>query len=425
MPLKRRAGSIPVLGTKIFLWCYHKRMSSPFLETNQSQTLSQPQSVELNPIAEQKRKSEEKIAKLKETGVAIQIIGQDKPRFLRSELPENRGGLGEIYLGYDKKLDRLVAIKTLRPIEDLNRVFEQTLSSWDYELLQQQLVKEAKILAQARQDCPFVVAPYELIDNENLKSADGKTMLIMEWVEGATFKEYFEKNTGHRRDVGQTPESVSENFAKYLGNLAQIFSDVATACDYMWFKRGMLHYDLKPNNIFVDENGRARVIDFGLAGKPISKKEFDDKDEFWGSVSYVSPERIPGSGLNVGKHNIKSEVFSLASIAFEAITGEALFDGISHANIMFQISYFDVKPRIEEEIRKGFLRKDPNRIITEEQISNIIRVLQKATEKNLNILDIRYETATEFANAFCAALGVSVEKEMRDPRHLATKNPAG
>src|SRR5215813_2958605 len=202
---------------------------------------------------------------------------------IKSEL--GRGGMGVVYRASDPLLNRDVAIKLIPP----------TLLNPDTE---QRFQREAQLVAQM--DHPAVVPIYDYGKHE------GSLFFVMPVVEGTNLRWF-------QRDNSLT-----------LGEVIDIGIQVAEALEYS-HSRGVIHRDVKPENIMVqrDESGRVRVriMDFGLA-RGASESRITKTGTIAGTLSYMSPEQVAASGVD---H--RSDIYSLGTVLYECLTGEPPFSG--------------------------------------------------------------------------------------------------
>lgn len=189
------------------------------------------------------------------------------------------GGFGEVYLAYDPRLDRDVAIKVLRDSCLGERAMER-------------FFREAR--AAARLDHPNIVAVYDAGFDK------GRCWVAYQYVPGRPLWR-------HRDYHRITPTAA-----------ARMFRDLARAVDYA-HQRGVVHRDLKPANILIDDLGRPRLIDFGLARRADLDSDLTRDGAVIGTPAYMSPEQALGLGRQVDE---RSDVFSLGVILFETLTGD-------------------------------------------------------------------------------------------------------
>ena len=199
------------------------------------------------------------------------------------------GGMANVYLGHDLILDRDVAVKVLRfdfrDNEDALRRFQREALSAT------QLVH------------PNIVSVYD-VDEEN-----GLQYIVMEYVKGADLKKYIEKNG-----------KVSPEDSIYI--MDQVLSAMALA-----HRNRIIHRDIKPQNILIDQDNQIKVTDFGIA-VALSETSITQTNTLLGSVHYLSPEQARG-----GMATIKSDIYALGIVLYELLSGAVPFDGESAVSI--------------------------------------------------------------------------------------------
>src|SRR5437870_3223123 len=219
---------------------------------------------------------------------------------IRSKLGE--GGMGEVYLAQDTKLDRKVALKIL-PVEVASHRDRM-----------ERFVREAK--AAAALNHPNIAHIYEIGES------DGVNFIAMEFVDGQTLRECIHD--------GQT------DLRKLLRHLQHVAEGLAKA-----HAAGIVHRDLKPENIMVTRDGHAKILDFGLA-KLIERPQSATSGEtpsdvatailqqhstpgvVLGTVGYMSPEQAQGKTKEI---DYLSDIFSFGCVLYEAVTGHKAFEG--------------------------------------------------------------------------------------------------
>ena len=188
------------------------------------------------------------------------------------------GGMGDVYLAEDPRLERRVALK---------RVSEDSRDS----VARARLIREAK--AAARIDHPNIATIHDIIE------VDGDPYIVMEFVEGETL--------GRRLERGPlAPELVVE--------IALQLASALRAAHAL----GIIHRDLKPSNVILRNDGTAKVLDFGLAmGPATGLSRITESGAVVGTPAYMSPEQALG-----GAPDRRSDVFSLGLLLLECLTGE-------------------------------------------------------------------------------------------------------
>ncbi|MFC4404625.1 Stk1 family PASTA domain-containing Ser/Thr kinase [Gracilibacillus xinjiangensis] len=199
------------------------------------------------------------------------------------------GGMANVYLGTDLILNRDVAIKVLRLeyAED-----EEFISRFH---------REAH--ASTSLSHPNVVSIYDVGEEGNIY------YIVMEYIDGMTLKQYIQLHA---------PIETEE----VLEIMKQVTSAIAHAHD-----NGIIHRDIKPQNILIDKYGLVKVTDFGIA-TALSATALTQTNSVLGSIHYLSPEQARG-----GKANNKSDIYSLGIVMFELLTGHLPFSGQSPVSI--------------------------------------------------------------------------------------------
>jgi serine/threonine-protein kinase len=199
-----------------------------------------------------------------------------------------RGGMCIVYQAWDTKLQRDVAIKRLEP--PLNQD-PRTRARFD---------REGRALAQLSH--PNVVT---LIDRGSTENDD---YLVFEYVEGRSLKEM----------VKEKPLEVQEA-GRILGQVAEGLAAAHQA--------GIVHRDVKPQNILIDRQGHAKITDFGIATGPDWTK-VTKAGSIIGSARYMSPEQVRSKPVDV-----RSDVYSLGVVMYEMLAGRPPFDGANMPEI--------------------------------------------------------------------------------------------
>jgi tetratricopeptide (TPR) repeat protein len=210
------------------------------------------------------------------------------------------GGMGVVLAAYDTRLDRRVALKLLAPEKTSNVTIHDG---------EARLVREAQ--AMARLNHPNVVAVYDAGSLE-----DGALFIAMEYVEGTTLRRWRE----------QQPRTWREVLKAYLAAGRGLSAAHAA---------GLIHRDFKPDNVLVGEDGRARVMDFGLARPahgtaneepvtPPSPEAFNSEitatGALLGTPKYMAPELVRGEAADV-----RSDIYAFCVSLYEALYGQLPF----------------------------------------------------------------------------------------------------
>jgi eukaryotic-like serine/threonine-protein kinase len=209
-----------------------------------------------------------------------------------------RGGMAEVYRARDLRLDRVVAIKTLRT--DLAR--DQTF--------QARFRREAQSAASLNN--PSIVAVYDT--GEDMSTGVPVPFIVMEYVDGKTVRELL--NDGHRL----LPERILE-----------IISGVLRALEYS-HQAGIVHRDIKPGNVMVTRNGDVKVMDFGIArAMSDAQATMTQTAQVIGTAQYLSPEQARGERVDT-----RSDLYSTGCLMYELLVGRPPFTGDSPVAIAYQ-----------------------------------------------------------------------------------------
>ena len=244
-----------------------------------------------------------------------------------------QGGMSVVYRAKCHRLNRMVAVKVLkeefsRDDEFKNRFQDESLSV-------------------AMLSHPNIVAVYDV------SKADDMEYIVMELIDGITLKEYLQKK-------GHLSWQETVYFALQIAKALQHAHN-----------RGIVHRDIKPQNIMVLRDGTAKVADFGIAHQ-VSKQQTYIKGEALGSVHYISPEQAKGSRIDN-----RADIYSLGVVMYEMLTGRLPFEGTNPVDIALQhINSVPLNPR--------------------DYISDIPEAIETVTMKAMNPkLSARYMNADE------------------------------
>ncbi len=212
------------------------------------------------------------------------------------------GGMALVYKAYDRVDDRVVAIKILK---------DEYLSNEEYRMRFKNESKAISVL-----NHPNIVKVYDVCFSDTIQ------YIVMEHVEGITLKEFIK-----RQKVLDWKEA--------LLFVVQILKALQHAHD-----KGVIHRDIKPQNILLLPNASIKVTDFGIAGfKRGEVQSFSDNDAI-GSVHYVSPEQAKGDYTDE-----KSDIYSVGVVMYEMLTGKMPFDSETDENVAWmQVESEAVRP---------------------------------------------------------------------------------
>ncbi|MBP5530168.1 MAG: protein kinase [Lachnospiraceae bacterium] len=241
------------------------------------------------------------------------------------------GGMSDVYRAKDNKLNRNVAVKVLKQEFSENRDFVAKFR------------KEAEAAANLMH--PNIVTVYD-VGEEN-----GISYIVMELVDGYTLKQYIEK---------KSRLTISECISIAL----PIASGIEAA-----HNNGIIHRDIKPQNVIISKDGKVKVTDFGIAKTTTSNTI---SSNVMGSVHYTSPEQARG-----GFSDEKSDIYSLGITLFEMVTGRVPFNGDTTVAIAIK--------HIQEEMPSP-------RIYVEDVPISIEQIILKCTQKSP---DRRYQKMSE------------------------------
>lgn len=307
-----------------------------------------------------------------------------------------KGGMGEVYLAKDSKLNRNVALKVL-PAE---------LAANHDRMLR--FVQEAK--AAAALNHPHVAHIYEIGEHEGLN------FIAMEFVDGKTLREKI-----HRERTELT---------KLLKYLQQVASGLAKA-----HAAGIVHRDLKPDNIMITRDGYAKILDFGLAklteiptpdpdggtvsdAATVALEPHSMPGRLMGTVFYMSPEQAKGK---TGAIDYRSDIFSFGCVLFEAVTRRRPFQGESNVESLYKIVY-EPTPQIKDlnpsappdlqRIVRRCLAKDPDdRYQSIQDIAIELKDLRRELEGDTQ-MDLSVTPSTMGTSRPPSSLGQTVSETM-------------
>ncbi|MDE3137642.1 MAG: tetratricopeptide repeat protein [Acidobacteriota bacterium] len=248
------------------------------------------------------------------------------------------GGMGEVYLADDPQLKRTVAIKRM------------SLRYMGDEHHRQRFLREAQMAS--RLNDSRIAAIYDVFERE------GEIFLVMEHVEGKTLRERLKE-----------PMKLEE----FLPIAVQCAQGLAVA-----HGQGVLHRDIKPDNIMVTSSGQVKILDFGLARRLTAGEETEAFETEAGAISgtagYIAPEVLVGR-----ESDERSDIFSLGVVFYEALAGEHPFRGQTNIATSSRVLHVDPPPP-----------SSVNPVVPPELDRVVMRMLEKTPAT-------RYQAAKELA----------------------------
>ncbi len=298
--------------------------------------------------------------------------------------PIGAGGMGAVYKAYDKKLQRVVALKVLPP---------EYVSQQDR---RRRFFQEAR--AASALNHPHILTVYEVGED------DGKPYIAMEYVEGETLRQKIKHNGLQLKQI--------------LDIAIQIADGLARA-----HEAGIIHRDLKPENLMISRDGYAKILDFGLAKlvaqrdralaadseqKTLIRGVETESGTLMGTVNYMSPEQLLGQRVDR-----RCDVFSFGVVLCEMLTGTAPFVHDNRIDTMHAILHGE--PRL------------PSGKSTRRCLFELQRILTKALAKAPKD---RYQTVGELAAELQAFkrdldLGKTVARRFQDATGVEAHAVAG
>ena len=212
------------------------------------------------------------------------VFGETGNFLLEREL--GRGGMGGVYMGRDKMLDRPVAVKVMLKEYGADAEFVEKFK------------REAQ--AAAKLIHPNIAQIY------SYGIADGMPYIAMELVAGGSLDKLMQ-NSGSSIDIPRVMK-ICEQVAQALRCAAD---------------QGLVHGDVKPENVLLDANGNAKLVDFGLAAMQ------KDTNEIWGTPYYIAPEKVKKEPVDY-----RADMYSLGGTIYHALTGVAPFEGDDAAAVV-------------------------------------------------------------------------------------------
>ena len=260
------------------------------------------------------------------------------------------GGMANVYLANDTILDREVAVKVLRGDLSTDEKFIRRF--------------QREALSVSNLSHPNIVEVYDVGEE------DGQYYIVMEYIEGKTLKQLLNK-----RGALTLPEVIDI--------MTQLTDGLSHAHEAY-----IIHRDIKPQNIMIEDNGTVKITDFGIA-MAVNATQFTQTNSVMGTVHYLPPEQANGKGATV-----KSDIYSLGILMYELLTGSVPFKGDNAVEIALKHmkeklpSIRKQNPLIPQSVENIVIKacaKNPrNRYDTvKEMHDDIVTAMDRANEKKI------------------------------------------
>jgi serine/threonine protein kinase len=252
-----------------------------------------------------------------------------------------QGGMASVYKAYDPNLHRAVAIKVIHPHLSNNPEFFRRFE------------EEATAVAQFRHE--NIVQMYDFNHDEDLY------YMVMEFVMGETLQTRLKRLNASQRRL----------------SIKDAITFTAEICEAAFYahQRGMIHRDIKPANIMLDVNGRAILMDFGIA-RMVDASQHTATGTVLGTAMYMPPEQIQGLQIDA-----RADIYSIGITLFEMLSGKPPYEADSAMTLMM-MHLNDPLPDLRE--------------LKPETPPGLVAITNKALAKNR---DERYQSASEMADA--------------------------
>ena len=270
-----------------------------------------------------------------------------------------RGAMGVVYKARDPQIDRIVAVKTV------SLAGQEPDEEKEFRL---RFKHEAQ--AVGRLHHPGIVAIFDV--GENAENQD--PYIVMEFVSGEPLNRMLKREK-------KLP----------LAQALQLVEEIAEALDYA-HAQGVIHRDIKPGNILVTPEGRAKIADFGIA--KLNLAHFTLPGRVLGTPAYMAPEQLSGAGVDG-----RSDLFSLGVILYAMVTGHSPFQGDSATTVCFKVanrepvaaSALDLSlPHELDEVIARAMAKDPEqRYQRGAELAEDVRKLQLVLGAGANTTSLR------------------------------------
>ena len=256
------------------------------------------------------------------------------------------GGMANVYKAYDEESQRIVALKVLK---DEHR--------GDMEFVRR-FEREAQAV--------LMLSHENIVRSYDVGEDDGVSYIVLEYVEGKTLKEII-------KEEGPLSPKTAVNYA------CQVLDALSHA-----HERGIIHRDVKPQNVIITPRGKAKLTDFGIARDAAATTRTFAGTNVIGSVHYISPEQARGDNATAG-----SDIYSCAIMFYEMLTGSVPFSGDNSVAVALKHLQEEIIPPIQVNSKIPRALSD---------------VVVKAAAKNINM---RYFTARQ--------MKADLQRSLREP----------
>lgn len=303
--------------------------------------------------------------------LAAELLGTHRPTYepghqiqnYRIERKIGSGGMGEVYLAEDTRLNRKVALKLLPPHFTVNpdrvRRFE----------------REAR--AASALNHPNIVTIYEI------GQSDTTHFIATEFVDGKTL----------RQVINEKPLTLNETLNVSL-QVAEALNGAHAA--------GIVHRDIKPENIMIRHDGYVKILDFGLA--KLTERQTDEAELetptllqtnpglVMGTVQYMSPEQARATSVGVG-----TDIWSLGIVMYELLTGQVPFTGETPSHVMVSLmedelppltNYVNVPRELDRIVTKALRKKSRERYHTTRELGHDLRNLKQELQLEARLKEV-------------------------------------
>ena len=263
----------------------------------------------------------------------VKKISRDTPPdlpFLRFDAIVGRGGMAVVWRAWHKELQRFVAVKVL----------DEKFTATGQDI--RQFMSEVRMMTDLHHQ--------GIVQGYGADCVDGRYYLIMDYVDGYTFG-----------SLQNRKKRISESDALI------VCESVADAMKYAWDLFGIVHCDLKPENIMVDRDGTVKVMDLGLCQSTAVMHRYDEKEEVIGTPAYISPEQIYCDK----ELDCRADIYCLGATLYHLTTGRMLFplmdnDDILRAHVDPMAHAPDPR-QLAPELSRGFAHLVANMLVKDRE----------------------------------------------------------